>query len=105
MYVIRLQRKGQIPIKLNFTRIGSETVKTVETKNLSQGAKKSSIAQFFKTNGTYHSDYNFERKQRYFKMNKYTSRAKKKLKKCEAQKSKYFSNIMTDIRFQQKEIE
>ena len=35
VYVLRLQKEGQIPVKLNFTRNGSETVKCVEAINLS----------------------------------------------------------------------
>ena len=51
MYVIQLQREGQIPIKLNFAQIGSETVKTVETKKLSLGAKKIELSNFSKPMG------------------------------------------------------
>ena len=33
VYVIRLQKEGQIPAKLSFVRNGNETVKTVENIN------------------------------------------------------------------------
>ena len=40
VYVIQLQKEGQIPAKLSFARNGSETVATVETINLLLRATK-----------------------------------------------------------------
>ena len=40
VFVIRQQKEGQIPAKLSFARNGSETVKMVETINLSLRAMK-----------------------------------------------------------------
>ena len=47
VYLIRLQKEGQIPAKLSFAGNGSETFKTVETDNLLQRALKMFIFAIF----------------------------------------------------------
>ena len=46
VYVIRLQKEGQIPAKLSFARNGSETLKMVETIWLKLVFKSNENVQF-----------------------------------------------------------